>query len=294
VSSSSSALQHPAAVEHAGARALRLAGNALAWFAFGACYVFLYAPLATIMVFSFNDSTSQSLPFTRFTTRWYSALLDDDAIFHALRISLEVALGSVAIAAVVGTAFALIFNQARSRTTTAIQGALTIPFLLPGMVLGLSMAITFNALGVSLGLLTVMVGHASFVTPVVMLIVLTRLRRIDPSYLQASMDLGAGRFRTFWHVVVPQIRTALLVACLLGFTLSFDEIIVTFFLAGPSPTLPVYVWNHIRFGFTPEINAIFSCIGVASFVIVVVSTQILRRDFRRAAPTDKAPLLPTT
>lgn len=265
----------------------------LAWFAFGACYVFLYAPLATIMVFSFNDSTSQSLPFTRFTTRWYSALLDDDAIFHALRISLEVALGSVAIAAVVGTSFALIFNHARSRTATALQGALTIPFLLPGMVLGLSLAITFNAIGVSLGLLTVMVGHASFVTPVVMLIVLTRLRRIDPSYLQASMDLGAGRLRTFWHVVVPQIRTALLVACLLGFTLSFDEIIVTFFLAGPSPTLPVYVWNHIRFGFTPEINAIFSCIGVASFVIVVISTQILRRDLRRAAPDAKAPLLPT-
>jgi ABC-type spermidine/putrescine transport system permease subunit II len=280
-------------VEPAGTRALRLAGGVLAWFAFGACYVFLYAPLATIMVFSFNDSTSQSLPFTSFTTRWYSALLDDDAIFHALRISLEVALGSVAIAAVVGTSFALIFNHAHSRTATALQGALTIPFLLPGMVLGLSLAITFNAIGVSLGLLTVMVGHASFVTPVVMLIVLTRLRRIDPSYLQASMDLGAGRLRTFWHVVVPQIRTALLVACLLGFTLSFDEIIVTFFLAGPSPTLPVYVWNHIRFGFTPEINAIFSCIGVASFVIVVISTQILRRDLRRAAPDAKAPLLPS-
>jgi ABC-type spermidine/putrescine transport system permease subunit II len=174
-----------------------------------------------------------------------------------------------------------------------MQGAVTIPFLLPGMVLGLSMAITFNAIGKSLGMLTVMLGHASFVTPVVMLIVLTRLRRIDPSYLQASMDLGAGRVRTFWHIVMPQIRTALLVACLLGFTLSFDEIIVTFFLAGPSPTLPVYVWNHIRFGFTPEINAIFSAIGVVSFVIVVVSTQILRRDLRRVAPGADAPLLPT-
>jgi ABC-type spermidine/putrescine transport system permease subunit II len=293
VSSSSPALQHPAAIEHAGTRALKLIGNALAWVAFGACYVFLYAPLVTIMVFSFNDSTSQSLPFTRFTTRWYSALLHDDAIFQALRISLEVALGSVAIAAVVGTLFALIFNEVRTRTALVMQGAVTIPFLLPGMVLGLSMAITFNAIGKSLGMLTVMLGHASFVTPVVMLIVLTRLRRIDPSYLQASMDLGAGRVRTFWHIVMPQIRTALLVACLLGFTLSFDEIIVTFFLAGPSPTLPVYVWNHIRFGFTPEINAIFSAIGVVSFVIVVVSTQILRRDLRRVAPGADAPLLPT-
>jgi ABC-type spermidine/putrescine transport system permease subunit II len=293
VSSSSAVLQHPAAHQPALTRALRIAGRALAWTGFAACYVFLYAPLVTIVVFSFNDSTSQSLPFTNFTTRWYSRLLDDSAIFHALRISLEVALGTVALAAVVGTAFALIFDRMPSRTATAIQGALTIPFLLPGMVLGLSLAITFNALGISLGLLSVMVGHASFVTPVVMLIVLTRLRRIDPSYVQASMDLGAGRLRTFWHVVLPQIRTALLVSCLLGFTLSFDEIIVTFFLAGPSPTLPVFVWNQLRFGFTPEINAIFSCIGVASFVIVVVSTQILRRDLRRAAPGADAPLLPT-
>jgi ABC-type spermidine/putrescine transport system permease subunit II len=293
VSSSSVILQHPAAHEPALTRLLRITGRTLAWIGFVACYVFLYAPLVTIVVFSFNDSTSQSLPFTEFTTRWYSKLLDDDAIFHALRISLEVALGTVAIAAVVGTSFALIFYRSPSRAATAILGALTIPFLLPGMVLGLSLAITFNALGISLGLLAVMVGHSSFVTPVVMLIVLTRLRRIDPSYVQASMDLGAGRLRTFWHVVLPQIRTALLVACLLGFTLSFDEIIVTFFLAGPSPTLPVFVWNQLRFGFTPEINAIFSCIGVASFVIVVVSTQILRRDLRRAAPGTEAPLVPT-
>jgi ABC-type spermidine/putrescine transport system permease subunit II len=293
VSSSSAVLEHPAAHEPAVTRVLRIAGRALAWIGFGACYVFLYAPLVTIVVFSFNDSTSQSLPFTGFTTRWYSELLDDSQIFHALRVSLEVALGTVVIAAVVGTGFALIFDRVRSRTATAIQGALTIPFLLPGMVLGLSLAITFNAIGVSLGLLAVMVGHASFVTPVVMLIVLTRLRRIDPAYIQASMDLGAGRIRTFWHVVLPQIRTALLVACLLGFTLSFDEIIVTFFLAGPSPTLPVFVWNRLRFGFTPEINAIFSCIGIASFVIIVVSTQILRRDLRRAEPGAEPPLVPT-
>jgi ABC-type spermidine/putrescine transport system permease subunit II len=294
VSSSSAILPHPAARESAASRVLSVVGRALAWIAFGACYVFLYAPLVTIVAFSFNDSTSQSLPFTRFTTRWYTDLFDDSAIFHALRTSLEVALGTVVLAAIAGTAFALIFDRVRTRTATVIQAALIIPFLLPGMVLGLSLAITFDAFGVSLGMPAVMVGHATFVTPVVMLIVLSRLRRIDPTYRQASMDLGAGRIRTFWHITLPQIRTALLVACLLGFTLSFDEIIVTFFLAGPSPTLPVFVWNQIRFGFTPEINAIFSCIGVASFVIVVVATQILRRDLRRSATgPDTPPLLPT-
>ena len=163
------------------------------------------------------------------------------------------------------------------------------------MVLGLSLLITFNAAGIAPGRLTIMVGHAAFVMPVVMLIVLARLRRVDPAYAHASMDCGANRLQTFWHVVLPQIRTALIVACLLGFTLSFDEVIVTFFLVGTVfRRSRLFVGNQIRFGFTPEINAIFSLIGVASFVIIVASTQILRRDLRRFdAWRPSPPLLPT-
>lgn len=161
---------------------------------------------------------------------------------------------------------------------TVVQTLMTLPVLLPGVVLGVALAITFRAIGLQFGLVSVVLGHATFVAPVMMLVVLARLNRLDPNLVQASMDCGAGHLRTFWHVVLPQIRTALFAAALLGFTLSFDEVIVTFFLTGEQPTLPVYIWNQVRFGFTPEINAVFTLIGVVSLVIVVIATRILRSD----------------
>lgn len=252
--------------------------TALAWIAFVLPYLFLYLPLLVIVLFSFNDATTQTLPLAGFTTRWYEGLWSNTGIVDALRRTVTVGLGAVAIGAVLGTYFAFAFSRARGRGMTIAQGALTLPVLLPGIVLGVALAITFRAVGFQSGMLTVILGHATFVVPVMMLIVLARLRRLDPSLVQASMDCGAGHLRTFWHVVLPQLRTALLGAALLGFTLSFDEVIVTFFLVGNEPTLPVYIWNQLRFGFTPEINAIFTLIGVASLLVVLVASRILRSD----------------
>lgn len=246
-------------------------------------YLFLYAPLLAIALFSFNDSTVQAFPLEGFTTRWYEEMAASDPIRQALGRSLVVSLLAVAIAAVVGTAFAFLFMTVRVRGAGLAQAALAVPVLLPGVVLGLSFAIAFREAGMPPGLRNVLIGHASFVTPVVMLIVYTRLKRLDPSYAQASMDLGANRLRTFWHVVLPQIRTALVGGCLLGFTLSFDEIIVTIFLTGTEPTLPVYVWNQLRFGFTPSVNAIFTCIALFSLGVLVVASRILRRGGVRAS-----------
>jgi spermidine/putrescine transport system permease protein len=242
----------------------------------------LYAPLVMTTIFAFNDSTVQALPFHGFTTRWYGALFHDATIFDALKRSLFVAFTAVLLAAVVGTGFAFLFDRVRLRGAVLLQALIAIPALLPGMVLGLSLAIAFRFFGVQAGLTTVIIGHASFVTPVIMFVVLVRLKRLDPALEQASMDCGAGRIRTFLYVTLPQLRMALLGACLLGFTLSFDEIIVTFFLVGPSPTLPVYVWNQLRFGFTPEINAIFSLIGLFSFIVVIVATRLVSMDLGRS------------
>lgn len=257
--------------------------RALAWVGFAAVYAFLYAPLLAIAAFSFNDSTVQSFPYAGFTTRWYEEMANSEPIRDALVRSLTVSLGAVAIAAIAGTAFALIFTHVRIRGAGLLQGALAIPVLLPGVVLGVSFAILFREAGMEAGLRNVLLGHASFVTPVVMLIIYTRLKRLDPAYAQASMDLGANSLRTFWHVVLPQIRTALVGACLLGFTLSFDEIIITFFLTGNEPTLPVYVWNQLRFGFTPSVNAIFTCIALFSLVVITLATRLLRRGGARDA-----------
>jgi len=246
------------------------------WTLFILPYLFLYTPLAAVAVFSFNASKIPSLPFTGVTLEWYAVLFDDAEIGAALRLSLLVAGSTVAIALVVGTGFALVFAGRRRRFSNVLLGTLALPVALPGVVLGVALVVAFQVFGVGPGVHRVILGHLTFVMPIVMLIVLARLRLLDPSYAEASMDLGANPLRTFIHVMLPMLASALIGAALLGLTLSFDEIIVTFFLTGVQPTLPVYVWNQLRFGFTPAVNATFTCIGIASFLIVVLATRILR------------------
>jgi ABC-type spermidine/putrescine transport system permease subunit II len=245
------------------------------WTLFGAAYVFLYLPLVVTGLFSFNSSTVQALPLSGFTTSWYRTLFRDASIVEAFKTSLTVASSTVAIGIVAGTAFAFAFDRIPFKGRTVVAGLFAIPAILPGMVLGLSLAITFHALGIQASVATIVVGHVTFVTPIIFFIVLTRLRRLDPSLEHASMDCGANRVRTFLHVTLPEIRGALLGAGLIAFTLSFDEIIVTFFLSGSRQTLPVYVWDQLRFGFTPEINAVFTCIGLGSITLVVCATRLL-------------------
>lgn len=242
----------------------------------GVLYLFLYAPLLVIALFSFNDSETQTLPFEGFSTRWYDGMLKNDALKEAAFYSFKVTILAVAIGVVFGTAFALLVHRTLGRRTRgAVQGLLAVPVVLPGVVLGISLLVVFRSIDLEPGFLAIVIGHATFVTPIIMFVVLTRLRTMDPALEHASMDLGAGRVRTFVNVTLPQLRVALLAAALLGFTISFDEIIVTFFLAGVDITLPVYVWNQLRFGFTPEINAIFTLIGVASIALIVAGTALL-------------------
>ncbi len=278
--------QEPLRVPGAAARLRR----GLAWVAFVIPYLFLYLPLFVIVLFSFSESDVQTLPITGLSTQWYEALFDDTELLAALRRTLLVGGLAVAVGSVVGTWFALIFAGARGRGMGILQSALALPVLLPGMVLGISLAITFREVGLDTGVTAVVIGHATFVTPVIMLVVLARLRRLDPSLAQASMDCGAGRLRTFWHVILPQIRSALVGGALLGFTLSFDEIIVTFFLSGNQPTLPVYIWNQLRFGFTPQVNAVFTLIGFGSLLLILIAGRVLRGDLGRAnAPVAGVP-----
>jgi spermidine/putrescine transport system permease protein len=264
-------------------RVRELAGRVASVLFIGALYLFLYAPLLVIALFSFNDSETQTLPFEGFSTRWEDGMLENEALKEAAFYSLKVSLLAVAIGVVLGTAFALLVHRVLGpRTRGLIQGLLAVPVVLPGVVLGISLLVVFRTIKLDPGFLAIVIGHATFVTPIIMFVVLTRLRTMDPALEHASMDLGAGRIRTFLNVTLPQLRVALLAAALLGFTISFDEIIVTFFLAGVDVTLPVYVWNQLRFGFTPEINAIFTLIGTASIILIVAGTALLTGALRRA------------
>ena len=240
-------------------------------------YLFLYAPLLITLVFSFNDNRVQTFPLSGFTLTWYEQLASNAALLMALKRTLIVASTCVGLGIVFGVLFAMIIAYRIRRHAGMLELALAVPVAIPGIVLGISMALVAQFVGLPQGLGRVILGHLSFVMPVIMLIVLSRLRRLDPSFVEASLDLGATRLQTFRHVLLPMIRSAIIGGALLGFTLSVDEVIVTLFLTGTEPTLPVYVWNQMRFGFTPSINAVFTLIGSVSILLVLMGVWIIER-----------------
>jgi ABC-type spermidine/putrescine transport system permease subunit II len=262
-------------------RPVKVATTALVSIAVVAVYVFLYAPMIITALFSVNDSSLQTLPFAGFTTKWFTALFEDEAMVNAIKYSLKVAFVAVAISACAALGFSLILHRMRLRGKAVIEALLASPLVAPGMVLGISLLVIFHSAKIEPGFWTIVAGHASFITPLIMFILLQRLKTSDPSLEQASMDCGAGSLRTFWHVTLPGLRVALIAGCLLGFTLSMDEIAVTFFLAGTEPTLPVYVWGLLRFGFTPEVNAAFTLIAGGSLLLIGIAGLLLFLSGRR-------------
>lgn len=262
-------------------RPVKIATTALVSIAVIAVYVFLYAPMIITALFSVNDSSLQTLPYAGFTTKWFTALFADEAMVNAIKYSLKVAFVAVAISACAALGFSLILHRMRLRGKAIIEALLASPLVAPGMVLGISLLVIFHSAKIEPGFWTIVAGHASFITPLIMFILLQRLKTSDPSLEQASMDCGAGSIRTFWHVTLPGLRVALIAGCLLGFTLSMDEIAVTFFLAGTEPTLPVYVWGLLRFGFTPEVNAAFTLIAGGSLLLIGVAGLLLFFSGRR-------------
>jgi spermidine/putrescine transport system permease protein len=240
-------------------------------------FLLLYAPLALITVFSFNDSIVQTLPLQGFTFRWYQSMLQTAPMLAALKQSLVAGIAVLAVSIVFGTVFAVLLTYGRLRFSPLLERLLLLPLALPGIILGITLVLTFHVLHIPAGLPRLIIGHSTFVMPVIMSIVIDRLRRLDPSLLDAAMDLGAGPFPTFFQILLPLVRSAIFGGALLGLTLSIDEVVVSTFLVAEQPTLPVWVLNQMRFGFTPSVNAIFVCIGVASFSLVVLSQYVIRR-----------------
>jgi ABC-type spermidine/putrescine transport system permease subunit II len=237
---------------------------------------FLYAPLLLMVLFSLNDSTLQSFPLQGFTWRWYEALTGNAGLIAAAQRSVIVAVCVVLASTLIGTGFALILHYRRGPGSQLVELLLALPLAMPAVVLGIVMVLGTELVGVPSGLPRTVVGQASFIMPVTMLLVLTRLRRLDPSLMEASRDLGAGRFRSFVHVILPLIRGAVVSGALLGLTLSADDVMVTLFLSGPSQTLPIWVFNQMRFGFTPSVNAVFTILGAIALTSVVLSQVVVR------------------
>ncbi|KXV05840.1 hypothetical protein CR51_12415 [Caballeronia megalochromosomata] len=238
-------------------------------------YLLLYAPLAVITTFSFNDSSVQSLPLKGFTLRWYVDLASNEPLLQSLWFSVELAFAATVLGVIVGTAFAFLFAHWQGRASSVTENLVALPLAVPGVVLGISLVMATSAAGIAPGMVRLLIGHVVFVMPVVLLVVSTRLRRVDPSFALASRDLGAGWWATFWRIQLPMIRGAVVGGALLGFTMSVDEVVVSLFLCGADPTLPVFVWNQTRFGFTPSVNAIFTCIGAISLGLILFAQSLI-------------------
>jgi spermidine/putrescine transport system permease protein len=239
-------------------------------------YVFLYFPMVIVLLFSFSP-TRTIVGLSGFTLKWYQELFRDTALLTALWHTILVGICAVIIATIFGTAGAFFLTRVEFPGKGLFRALVMLPFLLPGIIMGLTLLIFFRNLNVPLSMFTILMGHVSFTTPLVMFQVSSRLMRLGPTYRWAAMDLGANRFQTFWYVTLPMIRTALIGAGLLAFTVSFDEIIISYFLTGTWMTLPVFIYGMLRFGLSPKVYAISTIILIFSLVLIMFMAKYTGR-----------------
>jgi len=242
-----------------------------------AVLLFMHLPIVVIVLFSFSDKRVLTLPIRGWTFDWYLQAFNDDRLRIGLMNSLKVACSATLLATLLGTLAAFAITRWRFYGRNAFRAAVAIPILLPGIVTGVAMLSFFGAAGIPLGLLTVIIGHATFGFPVVFNTMNARLSRLPRSLEEAAADLGATPVQAFWRVTFPAMRSALIAGALLAFTLSFDEIVVTIFLTGPDNTLPMEIYSRLRFGMTPEINAVVTIILLVSGFLVLASVWFGRK-----------------
>jgi putative spermidine/putrescine transport system permease protein len=242
---------------------------------------FIYVPLVVIAIYAFNSSNILEWPPPGLTTHWFSQAFSDSAAGTALVTSVKVGLIATAIALVLGTLASLAVARHRFFGRETVSFLVILPIALPGIVTGVALSDTFTqVLGISLSLLTVVAGHATFCIVVVYNNAVARLRRSSGSTEEASADLGADPWQTFRYVTLPTMRTALAAGALLAFALSFDEIIVTLFTIGPGQqTLPIWIFNNLfRPNQLPIVNVVAVLVVVASIVPVYLAHRLTREE----------------
>lgn len=237
-------------------------------------YVFLYLPIVVVVIMSFNASENLFV-WRGFSLQWYPAVFADPAIVEGLRNTLIVATTVTVLATVLGTLLAVgIHRYTRGGLIRAFAVA---PALLPDLLLAIGILSLFTLLNATLGLHSVILAHTTFAMAFVTAIVLARMATLDPSLEEASRDLGAGAVRTFLRVTLPQLAPGVVAGALLSFTLSLDEFVIAFFTAAPTtPTLPIAIYSMVRFGVTPEINALATMLLFVS-VFAVIGAQRMTR-----------------
>jgi spermidine/putrescine transport system permease protein len=235
-------------------------------------YIFLFAPIVLLVLFSFNANKFGTFPFTGWTTDWYGQVFSDYQIKDALSTSLKVAAEVTLISTVVGTAAAFPLVRSRLPFRSGVRIGFILPIMIPGLLIGVSLLVLLTStFHFQLSPQTAVIGQAVYTTPFVLLIVAARLQGFDPALERAASDLGANTIRRLRHVVLPLILPAIFAGALLVFTLSLDEFIITLFLIGGHNTLPIYIYTQVKFGITPEVNALASLLLAASLVLIALA-----------------------
>src|SRR5262245_33619161 len=252
----------------------------------GITLAFIYIPLIVIAIYAFNGGTTLKWPLESVTTHWFGDALRDHAAREAFFTSIKVGAAATAVALVLGTLASFAVARFRFFGRETVSFLVVIPIALPGIVTGLALSDTFTqVLGVTLGLFTVIVGHATFCIVVVYNNVIARLRRVSTSFEEASADLGAHTWQTFRFVTLPSLKTALGAGALLAFGLSFDEIIVTTFTIGAGEeTLPIWIFRNLfRPNQLPIVNAVAVIVVLISIVPVYLAHRLTREEGGAAA-----------
>lgn len=258
-------------------------------------FVFIYLPLAIIVIYSFNSNPLDMSSWQHFTLDWYRGLFglkdvssgigtsavyveSTDQLLKALRNSLIVAGTTTIISTTIGTATAIAMTRFRFRLRGAYQGMMMLPMMMPDIVLGIGLLIFFVTLGFKLSLLTIIIGHCTFLSSYVFIVVQARMAALDPALEEASADLGANEWVTFKKVLLPQLMPGVIGGALLAFIISMDDLVITYFIAGTdSTTLPMFIFSMVRRGVKPEINAIATLIILASLIIAAVGLYFRSR-----------------
>ena len=242
----------------------------------GFVLLFFYLPIAILILFSFNESRL-NIVWTGFTFQWYAALLEDAGLIRSLQNSLIVASATTVASVLLGTAGAWLLHRYRYRGSGLLETLLFLPMIVPEVILGVSLLILFVTIGLQLGYTTIVISHVTFCAPFVMAAVQARLAGLDPSLEEAALDLGATPVQAFRKVLVPYLMPAIVSGALMSFTLSLDELIVTYFTASArTRTLPLEIFGRVKKGLDPSLNAI-SSVFVLFTVFAVFATEALRR-----------------
>lgn len=240
-------------------------------------YFYVIAPILLIIIIAFNDSNLPTLPLKGFTLKWFSVLIHNQRLIKALVTSIIVGIGTTSFSLFLGIMSAFAFVRKKFFGENFFYFLAIAPVIIPGAILGTSILVALRFIGIRGGVLATIVGQTTFVSSFVLLTVMAQLKKFDLSLEEAAFDLGASKIEAIRKITIPFLRPAIISSAILAFLISFDNFGTTIFLIGNEMTLPIYIYSTVRFGYTPEINALFVCLVFIAIIGGLVQFQIYKQ-----------------